>query len=359
MYQRSRGAMRVPPELSHAAKSAVSAPLAARPAAPPSRAPKRAFEPTAGPPLATLDFEDDYRLVRLTARQLRDRDECRFEIWDGATETAVELRDAPGPHHERPAQILVQAVERIAQVRGAPIACYGGMGLVLPAKAGQAKRIMQADQVLYLHPERANLDRPGMVVGANPYPDVVLEVDLTTDIRRHKLKLYEAWGFPELWVAVPERSHRPRKPRATTIYLHDGEGYVSVAESRAFPSWTAAEIHVALNEKWVSERTSAVLERIGRILGGREGTGPEDDPLLRSQRSAAREEVRGRGSELVRALLASRGLNLGPLDLLDEPDFAALPARAIVDAALNCKDEADFVAWLRRAVPNTALGPGL
>lgn len=346
LRQRSQGAVRLAAGQPATQRRSQAVP---RPSAERRVANGAAFEPTAGPPLAALDFEDDYRLVPVTARQLRDRDE-RFEIWDDATETAVELRDRPGPHHERPAQILVQAAERIAQVRGSPIACYGNVGLVLPAKAERAKRAMQADQVLYLHPNEANLEGPAMIVGTDPYPDVVLEVDLTTDIRRHKLKLYEAWGFPELWVDVPDRSPRPRKPRATTIYLHNGEAYVSVAESRAFPGWTVAEIHVALNEKWISQRTSAVLERIGGILGEREGTGPEDDPLLRSQRSSARRKAQEWGAELVRALLASRGMDCIALGLLEEPDFAALPASAVVDAALNCTDEGDFVARLQHAV---------
>ncbi len=71
---------------------------------------------------------------------------------------------------------------------------------------------MRADQSLYLHPQRANIVGPSaMAVGWNHYPDVVLEVDRTTDVRRNKLKVYAAWGFPEVWVEVPEDSSRPRK----------------------------------------------------------------------------------------------------------------------------------------------------
>ena len=36
-----------------------------------------------------------------------------------------------------------------------------------------------------------------MVVGEHDFPDVVLEVDRTTDVRRWKLGMYESWGFPE------------------------------------------------------------------------------------------------------------------------------------------------------------------
>lgn len=49
-----------------------------------------------------------------------------------------------------------------------------------------------------------------MVVGEHDFPDVVLEVDHTTDVRRGKLGLYEAWGFPEVWVEVPDDRTAPR-----------------------------------------------------------------------------------------------------------------------------------------------------
>ena len=83
------------------------------------------------------------------------------------------------------------------------------MDLVVRDESGERRlprRIMQADQAVYLHPARVELSDTGvMVVGRHNYPDVVLEVDHTTDVRRGKLKLYESWGFPELWVEVPDR----------------------------------------------------------------------------------------------------------------------------------------------------------
>ena len=45
--------------------------------------------------------------------------------------------------------------------------------------------------------------------------------------------------------------------------------------SRAFPGWTAEEIHLALNEAELSEDTAGVLNRVGRLLGAEQGTGPE------------------------------------------------------------------------------------
>ena len=51
---------------------------------------------------------------------------------------------------------------------------------------------------------RARLPRPVLTIGEHDLPEVVPEVDHTTDARRRKLGQYEAWGFPEVWVEVPE-----------------------------------------------------------------------------------------------------------------------------------------------------------
>ena len=157
---------------------------------------------------------------------------------------------------------------------------------------------MQADQSVYLYPRRAHLPGPAaMVVGENDFPDVVLEVDYSTDVRRGKLGLYESWGFPEVWVEVPDR-RAPSRPRGRmaglTIHVLEAGAYRVSGESRAFPGWTAQDIHAALNETTPSARTYAVVERVGTELGAREGTGPEDDPLLHSQRRQSRAEGIGK-----------------------------------------------------------------
>lgn len=326
--------------------------------------------PNHGPPLAELDFDDRlYRRFHLSARELKDGDDRRFEFWDGATETAYEVRDAPGPDHELPSEILTRITERIAMRRGKPIASFGTMGL--PATDEHPMRVMSADQSIYLHPERANIVGPSaMVVGENHYPDVVLEVDLTTDVRRNKLKLYEAWGFPELWVVVPERSERRRSARGTTIYVRnevveDGKAKTvleAVPESRAFPGWKATDIHIALNEGTLSARTMSILDRIGATLGQRSGTGPDDDLQLRAYRRQVRQEGLRQGrtegmrqgrtegvAAMVRHILAQRGLQLPPDFPLDvELDDAA--QRAIVDAAMGAWNEADLRARLDAAL---------
>ena len=182
--------------------------------------------------------------------------ERRLEYWEAATETAW-ICEPVSPYHERPSRLLTRLAETISRVRGARVECYGSMDLLMRDHRGRPQHIMQADESLYLHPDRAKLPAAAMVVGEDDLPDVVLEVDHTTDARPGKLPRYESWGFPEVWVDVPDASspNRPQSRRpGLTIHLLESGRYREAAESRAFPGWTAAEIHAALNEPAPSRR---------------------------------------------------------------------------------------------------------
>ena len=289
--------------------------------------------------------------IRLPREELDDC-EIRLEYWDTVSETAW-ICDPVSSYHEDPTRCLGRLAERIAQVRGAPVKCLGSTDLTERDEHGKPRLIMQADELVYLHPTRARLPRPALTIGEHDFPDVVLEVDHTTDARRRKLPQYEAWGFPEVWIEVPE-ARSPSRPRSRrsglTIHLLEDGAYRESAESRAFPGWTAAEIHAALNEETLSARTSAVLERVGTVLGEREGTGPDDDPLLGSQRRRSHAEGRTEGhtegrAALARALLAARGIEVSA-GFPGVPGFAELPDRVIAEAASACVSEADFLKRL-------------
>ena len=190
------------------------------------------------------------------------------------------------------------------------------MDLLLRNERGEKWRIMQADQSVYLHPWRARLPVDAMEIGKHDLPDVVLEVDHTTDVRRGKLGLYEAWGFPEVWVDVPETGYAVRRPAGLspglTIHLLEDGGYRTATQSRTFSGWSAAEIHTALNEAALSVATSRVLRRIGRALGARGGTSPDDTPWLRMERQESRAE--GERALLVRQ--AARRFDAGTAERL-------------------------------------------
>ena len=301
------------------------------------------------------------RPVRITRADLDDY-EGRFEYWDGDTETAWVVREPVTVYHEGPGQRLAALLTRIAAVRGAPILTLGTADLALRDARGERRRIMQADQMVYLDPLGTQPPGPWVEVGTDHLPDVVLEVDYSTDVRRGKLGLYEAWGFPEVWVEVPA-SGSPRRRPGLTIHRRSADGYRAVAASVALPGWTAAEIHAALNEPALSEATRAVLERVGRALGDAGGTGPDDDLWLGAQRREARAaghadgRAAGRAEghmEMVVSILRSRGLAVSErlAARIAGEDPAVLAAEA-----LACRDEADLLARLearsRPAAPGT------
>ena len=274
-----------------------------------------------------------------------DHYEGRLEFWDGATETAWKVPETP-IQHEGPSRKLTQMSERWAMLRGSPISSYGSSDLVRLDAAGRKRWLMQADEVLYLHPDRVRLEGPAIDVDADPLPDVVLEVDHTTDVRRRKLGIYKESGFPEIWVLVPWEAS-VRAP-GLTIHVRHGEEYREEAASRAFPGWKAEEIHRALTESPMSETAWRALEQTALAMGAREGTEPEDDPLMRSLSVRARAQGHEHERmELAAAALRARGIEA----TLDSAEvralFGGLSDDALMAAALACTSEADFRRRIR------------
>ena len=288
------------------------------------------------------------RPVRIARDEIADYD-GRLEYWDADTETAWLVRAPTSPWHELPGQRLARLAERIAAIRGAPIETLGGADLLLRNQAGERQRILQADQIVYLQPHAVRRLGDAVEVGEDDLPDVVLEVDLTTDVRRGKLALYESWGFPEVWVDVPD--HRaPGSPASRapglTIHLPGPGGYGAAPTSRAFTGWSAAEIHRALNEDALSGETVFVLRRVGRAMGDPAGTGPDDDPFLRAERQDGRVEgVR----QTVMEILDLREVRRSWSFTARFDAFATLPVADLTRAAFECRDEDDFLRRLKAA----------
>ncbi len=284
-------------------------------------------EAAAGPVGAQLDA-DGWRLdptdfpgceaVRIPREKIEDH-EGRVEYWDSRTETAMVVCETT-LFHERPSQRLARLAERIAASSGSLIETFGTTDLVRFFASGKMRVLMQADQIVYVNPPAAVGLSPRVDVDGGDLPDVVLEVDHSTDVRRGKLPRYEAWGFPEVWVDVPDEraASQPKSRRSgLTIHLLENGRFESTPSSRAFPGWTAEEIHRALNEHLPSDQTMTVLRRVGRALGAREGTGPDQDRWLRHERDESRAEGRAEGRvegraegmiAAVAALLESRGV---------------------------------------------------
>ena len=288
-------------------------------------------------PLAAADFPG-CRATHMASAELEDHD-GRVEYWEARSATAMLVREPTSTHHERPSQRLAGLAERVAAARGLPIEALGTADLVRFDSRGKPRVLMQADQILYLQPPFAEDLGPQVDVDSDLLPDVVLEVDYSTDVRVRKLRLYEAWGFPEVWVDVPDArsSSRPMsRPAGLTIHVLEGSRFRKVASSRAFPGWTAEEIHRALNEGTMSAFTRAALHRVGAAMGAARGTGPDDDPWLRHYRDESRHE-----SAL--AVLADRGIATTPALPLRMSQLGDVPATRMMRAALRCGSEAEFL----------------
>ena len=271
-----------------------------------------------------------------------DHYEGRLEFWDGVTETAWKVCEPTSIQHEQPSRRLVRMAERVASLRGSAIECFGSGDLVRRDAAGRKRWLMQADEVLYLHPDRVRLQGPAIDVDADPLPDVVLEVDHTTDVRQRKLGIYKESGFPEIWVLVPWESS-VRAP-GLAIHVRRGGGYREEPASRAFPGWKAEEIHRALTETPWSETAWRALERTALAMGEREGTTPQHDPLMASE--SARVQARSH-ARAVAATLRARGIEMSSQILEDWRLLAGLPIDRLMAAAVTCTGEADFLRRVR------------
>ena len=86
--------------------------------------------------------------------------------------------------------------ERVASLRGSAIECFGSADLLRVDATGRKRWLMQADEVLYLHPDRVRIQGPAIDVDRDPLPEVVLEVDHTTDVRPRKLGIYKEMRLP-------------------------------------------------------------------------------------------------------------------------------------------------------------------
>ena len=305
----------------------------------------------AGPPLSELEFYGCTPRPMTVAEY--DEHEGRVEFFDSRTGLAWMVNEAAHFPHETPLHMLGRLLERIALMRGSPIVSGGAVEIRRTLPDG-ATRHVQPDQMVFL--DLASFNRiatPYLNAGEDPYPDVVVEVDSTTDVRGNRLKLYEAWGFPEVWVEVPSAyalGRRPGMKSELRVYLLEGTRYARSESSRAFPGWRAEDIHRALSEPVVSEETSEILSRVGRALGERSGTGPENDPLLRERRAAGSAEAH---ADFVRALLGRRGVAVLPEfpSARERVLLEGTSAAAIVAAALAASSFGDFLTRLRSNDP--------
>ena len=316
---------------------------------------KSAYRPKLGSTFALSGC----RPFPLSAAEMEDYD-GHYEYWEAGV--AWELPEI-SPRHVRPIARLAELTGDIAKMRGMPIVRFGKSDLQERGTGGTPIRAAQADELIFLDYRYAVPDM--FVVGEFPLPDVVFEVDLTTDIRDRKLDVYGTWGVPELWVEVPDADlpGKRKRPGLTIHLLKDGR-FHECDESAAFPTLTAREIHAALNEPSTSTATVYTARRVGGVMGRRTGTGPEDDPFLSVERRLSRREGQREGRHEARhggphegrrdermcfleSVLGARGIRVTPQFHAEADRIAALPRDPVVRAALESTDLDDFLRRIR------------
>ena len=199
-------------------------------------------------PLDAADFPG-CRAVRVAPEDIEDH-EGRLEYWEARTATAMVVCEPTTTYHERPAHRLAGLAVLIAASRGSPIAAFGTADLVRFGPHGKPRVLMQADQILYVQPPSAEDLAPKVDVDGGRFARRGPGGRLLDGRPRGKLPLYEAWGFAEVWVDVSDVGSPSRpKSRRPGLTIHVlGDGRLKPAESsRAFPGWTAEEIHRALS----------------------------------------------------------------------------------------------------------------
>ena len=172
-----------------------------------------------------------------------DQYEGRLGVLGRMHRDGWKVREPTSIQHEGPSRQLAQMTGQFAMLRGSRIVCFGSADLVRLDAAGRERWLMQADEVPYLHPGRVRLQGRAIDVDGNPPPDMVLEVDHTTDICPRKPGIDKGGGFPAIRVLVPWSSS-VRAP-GLTIHVRRGEVYREEPASRAFPGWKAVKIHHA------------------------------------------------------------------------------------------------------------------
>ena len=213
-----------------------------------------------------------------------DRYEGRLEFWDGITETAWKVCEPTSIYHEQPSRRLGRMAERVASLRGSAIECFGSADLVRLDAAGRKRWLMQADEVLYLHPDRARL--PGPVIDVDEDPLAGGGAGGGPHDGRASQKAPRLQGerfFGNLGTgAVGGVGASAGDSR---FMCRRVAGYLEEGESRAFPGWKAQEIHRALTETPLSKTTwrSTGTDGAGDGYAGGHGAGrrsahPLDQP---------------------------------------------------------------------------------
>jgi Uma2 family endonuclease len=128
------------------------------------------------------------------------------------------------------------------------------MGLVVEAagattyKQEQLLQGSEGDQSFYVRNASAIIGKRRIDLDVDPPPDVVVEVDITTESLR-KFPIYAAFGVPEIWRYDGKQAR---------IYRLTGQGYVEATSSLSFPCLTAHAMTEFLEQSKTQGQTAVL-----------------------------------------------------------------------------------------------------
>jgi Uma2 family endonuclease len=140
-----------------------------------------------GSVLVINDFSwDEYELLM---REFENRSTPRFSYDCGRLEVM-----SPSPAHDEYETLIELFVWEFAEAQGVSLQAYRHATWKLKA----VEKGAEADCCYYIQNARKVIGKKRIPLESNPPPDIVVEIDLTTDSRR-KLRIYADLGVPEVW----------------------------------------------------------------------------------------------------------------------------------------------------------------
>jgi Uma2 family endonuclease len=128
---------------------------------------------------------------------------------------------APSFGHERPAHLLAQIIEIVAEIHAVDLIGAGSTTF----KRQDVARGFEPDASFYIQHAADVRGNTEIDLHSDPPPDLVIEIDITHP-SLDKLPIYAALGIPELWRYTGQH---------VLIYQRRPDGYVTVATSTILP----------------------------------------------------------------------------------------------------------------------------
>jgi Uma2 family endonuclease len=151
---------------------------------------------------------------------------------------------SPSPEHEEYKESIYSGVRVIAEEWGLTLESRGAATF----KSKRLAKGVEPDTCFYVQNAEHVIGQRTIVLGIDPPPDVVVEVDLSNE-SLEKFGIYAALGVPEIWRYDGERAH---------FYKLAVASYEEIQSSVAFPLLTAEDLTRFIGQSKSEGQTAAL-----------------------------------------------------------------------------------------------------